>query len=79
MEEVDTKTGVSEIKYVEEKPRGLSPEQKVKEQNRIRQLAFKARTKMPKDIKSFLLVTSHLVKNGLPVLGVLIQKKQRKL
>ena len=43
---------------------GLSPEEKVKEQYRIRQLAFKAREKMPKDYRSFCLVAAHLVKNA---------------
>ena len=42
----------------------LSTEEKNKEQNRIRQLAFKARHKMPKDFKSFCLVAGHLVKNA---------------
>ena len=43
----------------------LTPEKsKVKEQNRIRQLAFKAREKMPKDFKSFCKVAAHLVKNA---------------
>ena len=37
---------------------------KVKEQNRICQLAFKARKKMPKDYKSFCLVAEHLAKNA---------------
>ena len=46
------------------KKRLLSTEDKIKEQNRIRQLAFKARDKMPKDFKSFCLVAAHLVKNA---------------
>ena len=36
----------------------------MKEQNQIRQLAFKARGKMPKDYKLFCLVMAHLVKNA---------------
>ena len=43
---------------------GMSTENKVKEQNRIRQLTFKAREKMPKDYKLFCLVAAHLVKNA---------------
>ena len=46
------------------KKRLLSTEDKIKEQNRIRQLAFKAWDKMPKDFKSFCLVAAHLVKNA---------------
>ena len=42
----------------------MSPEGKVKEKNRIRQLAFKARDKMPKDYKSFCLVVDHLARNA---------------
>ena len=42
----------------------MSAEDKVREQNRIRQLAFKARATMPKDYKSFCLVASHLVRNA---------------
>ena len=42
----------------------LSTDDKVKEQNRIRQLAFKARAKMPKDYKSFCLVAEHLMRNA---------------
>ena len=42
----------------------MSTEEKVKEQNRIRQLAFKDREKMPKDYKSFVLVAAHLIKNA---------------
>ena len=42
----------------------LSNEQKTREQNRIRQLAFKARQKMPKDHQTFCLVAAHLVKNA---------------
>ena len=37
---------------------------KVKEQNRIRQIAFKVRAKMPKDYKSFMQVATHLIKNA---------------
>ena len=44
--------------------RGMCPEEKVKEQNRICQLAYRAREKMPKDYKSFCLVAAHLVKNA---------------
>ena len=42
----------------------LSTEDKVREQNCIRQLAFKVRDKMPKDYKTFLLVAAHLVRNA---------------
>ena len=42
----------------------LSTDQKVKEQNRIRQLAKKAREKMPKDYKSFCMVAAHPVRNA---------------
>ena len=41
-----------------------STEEKVKQQNRIRQLAKTAREKMPKNYKSFCLVAAHLVKNA---------------
>ena len=44
--------------------KGLSTEEKVREQNRIRQLAFKARGYMPKDYRSYCLVAAHLVKNA---------------
>ena len=44
--------------------RGTSAEEKVKEQNRIRQLAFRARDKMPKNYDSFCLVVAHLVRNA---------------
>ena len=44
--------------------KGLSPEEKIKEQNRIRQCAYKLRGKMPKDLKTFMLVASHLIKNA---------------
>ena len=36
----------------------------MKEQNRIRQMAIRAREKMPKDYRSFCLVAAHLVKNA---------------
>ena len=42
----------------------MSLEDKVKEQNRIRQLAFKVREKMPKDYRSYCLVAAHLVRNA---------------
>ena len=42
----------------------MSVEDKVREQNRIRQAAYKAREKMPKDYKSFCLVTAHLIRNA---------------
>ena len=48
----------------ESKQKGLSCEDKVKEQNRIRQFAFKVREKMPKDYKSYCLVAAHLVRNA---------------
>ena len=44
--------------------KGLSAEQKVREQNRIRQFAYKVREKMPKDYESYCLVAAHLVKNA---------------
>ena len=50
--------------FLPERNKCLSAKEKVKEQNRIRQLAFKAREKMPKDFKSFCLVAAHLVKNA---------------
>ena len=56
------KNGDSEMKEINQ--RGISPEEKVKEQNRIRQLAFKARSSMPKDYKSFCLVAAHFIKNA---------------
>ena len=46
------------------KKNGLSPEEKIRQQNRIRQLAYKAREKMPKDYDSFMLVAAHLLKNA---------------
>ena len=42
----------------------MSAEEKVKEQNRIRKMAMRAREKLPKYYKSFCLVTAHLVKNA---------------
>ena len=42
----------------------MSTEEKIREQNRIRQLAFKVRGKMPKDYKSFCQVAVHLVHNA---------------
>ena len=48
----------------EEKQKPLSTEDKIKEQNRIRQFALRARVVMPKDYKSFCLVAAHLVKNA---------------
>ena len=47
-----------------ESTKGLSAEEKVKEQNRIRQLAFKIRQIMPKDQRTYSLVAAHLVKNA---------------
>ena len=44
--------------------RPLSTEEKVRQQNRIRQMAFKARQILPKDFKSFCLVAAHLIKNA---------------
>ena len=41
----------------------FSTEAKVREQNRIRQLAHKIRQKMPKDRRTYFLVAAHLVKN----------------
>ena len=41
-----------------------SSEDKIKEQNRISQLAKTAREKMPKDYRSFCMVAAHLVKNA---------------
>ena len=38
----------------------MANEHKSKEQNRICQLAFKARQKMPKDYRSFCMVASHM-------------------
>ena len=49
---------------VKEKPFDVSAEEKCKQQNRIHQLAFKAREKMPKDYKSFCMVAAHLTKNA---------------
>ena len=42
----------------------LSNEQRAKQQNRVWQLALKAREKMPKDYASFCLVAEHFVKNA---------------
>ena len=42
---------------------GSLKENTAKEKNHIRQLAFKAREKMPKDYKSFCLVAEHLFRN----------------
>ena len=44
--------------------KGLSSEEKVKQQNHLRQLAKTAREKMPKDYQSFCMVAAHLVKNA---------------
>ena len=44
--------------------KGISAEEKCREQNRIRQLAFKACEKMPKDYKSFCSVAAHLYCNA---------------
>ena len=41
----------------------LSTEGKIKQQAKISQLAMKARKSMPKDYKSFCLVTAHLIRN----------------
>ena len=54
----------SAAKVTQEKYRVITPEDKVKEQNRIRQWAFKACEKMPKDFKSFCMVAEHLAKNA---------------
>ena len=51
------------ISEISVKKRG-PPEDKLKEKSRIRQLAFKSREKMPKDYKSFCLVTAHLARNA---------------
>ena len=57
-----------DVKYKQDnstgKIKGLSTDEKVREQNRIRQLAFKVRERMPKDYKSFVLIAAHLVKNA---------------
>ena len=42
----------------------LSTEEKVKQQNRVRQLAYKARKAMPKDHRMYCLVAAHLLKNA---------------
>ena len=47
-----------------EKNMEISTEEKTKQQNRIRQMAFKTCKKMPKDYKSFCLVTAHFMKNA---------------
>ena len=59
-QELDTRSTDADVNRC--KP--LSMEDKVKEQNRIQQLAYKAREKMPKDFKSFCLVAAHLVRNA---------------
>ena len=43
---------------------GMSAEEKVRQQNRIRQFAYKVREKMPKDYESYCLVAAHLIKNA---------------
>ena len=53
-----------EVKSLEHKGKSLSGDEKMKEQNRIRQIAFKVRQKMPKDYDSFCKVAEHLVKNA---------------
>ena len=64
-EDVKDKLDVKEEVHMDGKHiSNISTEDKVREQNRIRQLAFKARQKMPKDYKTFCLVASHLVKNA---------------
>ena len=56
--------GNIDLKIDCKKYEGCSTEEKVREQNRIRQLAKTAREKMPKDYESFCLVAAHLVKNA---------------
>ena len=56
-EELDSKSNI----HV---PTAVLSESKLKEQNRIRQLAFKARAKMPKDYNLFYKVAAHLFKNA---------------
>ena len=56
--------GNIDLKIDCKKYEGCSTEEKVREQNRIRQLAKTAREKMPKDYESFHLVAAHLVKNA---------------
>ena len=58
--DLDVKDISSQMKESSE----VTPKDKVKQQNRIRQLAFKARKRMPKDYKSFCLVTEHFFKNA---------------
>ena len=45
-------------------PQLSSDQSKVREQNRIRQIAFKVRQKMPKDYKSYKMVAEHLLRNA---------------
>ena len=53
-----------DVKDHEYKKDNISREQmKVREQNRIRQLAFKVWQRMPRDYKSFRMVAQHLLKN----------------
>ena len=52
-----------DVKSLDPKSSESSSEDKTKKQNRIRQMAFKIRKKMPKDYNSFKLVLDHLVKN----------------
>ena len=59
-EDLDVKDISSQMKKSSE----VTTKDKVKQQNRIRQLAFKACERMPKDYKSFCLVTEHFLKNA---------------
>ena len=53
-----------DFKMDENESENKDQEKKLKEQNRIRQLAFKAREKMPKDFNTFMKVATHLLKNA---------------
>ena len=53
-----------DFKLENEKYNGKSSEDKSREQNRIRQLAYKVRERMPKDYDTFMRVATHLVKNA---------------
>ena len=53
-----------DVKSLDVKTTHLSSEDKLKEQNHIRQLAYKVRKKMPKDFPTFCKVAEHLIKNA---------------
>ena len=61
----DTKVDLKlDVKSIDHKTDEKSREDKIKEQNRIRQMAFRIRQKMPKDYETYCSVAEHLMKNA---------------